>query len=303
MKKTFTLPNHLKKLMREICDIIEEDEFILYGGTPLDLLLNNKTKIHDLDIVIAGIDKGKIRRCREKIKEKGFEIIESSREYYIHKNKKVVLVYAQNDKLFLDIAFLHDPELIGHFNLETLFFRHPQMDYVDQFDTLKGVREKSIKLVRDLEAENPYLLLGRFLRLCSKYDIPLSKYEHKKILLDIKEKLKEWEINSNFNKSAYLSCISSLFKSIIQSRDKGFNKVLINSSVLKSVFPELGQIINVYKDEFVKNMSRAKTKLDIVILFDKYLNDLERKIFRGKIKALKTRQWDEQDIRCSRHFN
>ncbi len=301
--KTFALPNYSKRLMREIYDIIEEDEFILYGGASLDLFLNNKTRIHDLDIAIAGIDKAKIKRCREKIKKKGFEIIESFREYYIHKNKRVVLVYAQNDKFFLDIAFLREPELIGHFNIETLFFRYPQMDYADRFNALKGIREKNIKLVRDLEAENPYLLLGRFLRLCSKYDISLNKHRHKKILLDIKEKLREWRIISDFDKSAYLSCISSLFKSIIQSKDKGFNEVLINSSVIKSIFPELGKIINVHKDEFIKKISKAKTKLDIVVLFDKYLVDLERKTFRGKIRALKTRQWDEQDIKCSQCFN
>lgn len=303
MKTIFVLPNHLKKLMGEIYNTIEEDEFILYGSTPLDLLLGDKTKTHDLDIAMTGIDKERIKRCRERVKRKGFEIIESFREYYIHKNKKVILVYAQNDKLFLDIAFLQEPELIGHFNIETLFFRYPQMDYIDQFGALKGIKEKNIKLIRNLEAENPYLLLGRFLRLCSKYKISLSKHGHKKILLDIKGKLEEWEINSNFDKKAYLSCISSLFKSIIQSKDEEFNAILMDNSILKSVFPELKLPINRYRDEFVENMSKVKTKLDLVILFDKYLDSLERKVFRDKIRELKTRQWNEQDVRCSQYFS
>lgn len=301
-EKKFPLPNKAKKLMEEIHDMVGEDEFILYGGTPIDILLNENTKVHDLDIAIKGINKHKIKKFREKIKKEEFEIIEPCREYYIYKNKKVILVYAKNKKWFLDVVFLNDPQLIGQFNIETLYFRYPQLDYTDKFNALDGIKKKKIKLIRGMKKENPHLLLGRFLRLCSKYNISLK--DNIKILSELKNQLKKWKISSNFHKDAYLSCISSLFKSIVQSRNKMFfMEILIDISILKILFPEMKHMIKFYKEELILDISKTKTKLDVVVLFYKYLKASDRQLFRNKIKALKIRKWDDQDLECSKYFH
>jgi len=301
--KIHRLPPYLKKIMSKIHNIIGEERFILYGSTPIDLLLNKRFKIDDLDIAIEGINKNRIRKCREKMKKQGFEIVEPFRKYYIHKNKEVVLVYAKNDRWFLDIAFLDNPTLIGHFNIETLFFRYPQMDYLDKFGAIKSIKEKKIRLIRDSEKENPHLLLGRFLRLCSKYEIPLKENKHRKILLDLQAKIELWKIVSNFEKNAYTSCISSLLKSIVQSNDKRlFMRNLIDAAVLITIFPELENAVSVHRNEFVKEIPNVRKKLDVVVLFDKYLKTPERKLFERKIKALKVRHWNKQDIDCSNYF-
>lgn len=302
-RKKLFLPPKAKKLMEEIHYIIGEDEFILYGSTPLKILLNVKTKIYDLDIAIKGINEYKIKKFVRRIKGKGFEIIEPRREYYIYKNKKVILVYTKNKKWFLDVAFLNDPQLIGQFNIESLYFRYPQLDYIDKFKALDEIKAKKIKLIRGTKEENPHLLLGRFLRLCAKYNVPLDNKNTKKILLDIGRQIIKWKIKNDFHKSAYISCISSLLKSILQSCDKGnFVRILINTSILKTIFPELEDVIKSKEGDFIKNISKTKTKIDIITLFDKYLKDSNRKLFREKIRNLKIRRWDEQDIKCSEYF-
>lgn len=302
--KTHKLPPRIKKFIRGIHNIIGEDRFILYGSSPIDLLLNTNIKIHDLDIAIEGINKYRVRKCREKIKREGFEILEPFRKYYIHKNKKVILIYAKNNRWFLDIAFLNNLSLIGHFNIETLFFRYPQNDYIDKFDALKGIKEKKIIPIRNLNAENPYLLLSRFLRLCSKYNISLTRHNHKKILLFLKTKIQQWKITSSFHKSVYISCLSSLLKSIIQSRNKKiFFQNLSDTSVFKIIFPELNRILNIHKNKIIKEVQKVETKLDIIVLFDKYLTPLERRSFKSKIRKLKMRGWDEDDVKCSNYFN
>ena len=300
---THKLPSRIKFFLEEIHDIIGEERFILYGSTPIDLLLNKHSKIHDLDIAIKGIDKLRIRKCREKIKKQGFNIIEPLRKYYIHKNREVILIYAKNNRLFLDIAFLDSLALIGHFNIEMLFFRYPQMDYVDKFKVLKSIKERKIRLVSDLGKENPHLLLGRFLRLCSKYEISLRGRKHRKILLDLKTKIQQWKITSDFHKNAHISCISSLLKSIIQSHNKRlFVKILIGTSILTTIFPELKRVVDINRSELTKEISKARKKRDVVTLFNGYLKSPEKKLFEKKIRALKVRRWDRQDIECSNCF-
>lgn len=301
--KTHKLSSRIKKILEEINKITGEERFILYGGASIDLLINKNTKIHDLDIAIKGINRYRIRKCREKIKKQGFEIIEPSRKYYIHKSKEVILIYAKNKRWFLDIAFLDNFALIGHFNIETLFFRYPQLDYVDRFEALKNIKKKKIRLIRDLKKENPHLLLGRFLRLCSKYEISLNEHKHRKILLDLKTKIQQWKIVSNFHKNAYVSCISSLLKSIIQSHNKRlFVKILIDTSILTAIFPELERVVDIYRSELIKKISNVRKKRGVVVLFGRYLKAPELKLFKKKIKILKTRRWNEQDVECSNYF-
>lgn len=297
----FLLPVKARKLMKKIHNIIREDKFILYGSTPINLLTNTKTKIRDLDIAIKGINRYKIKKFVEKLKRKRFKIIEPWREYYIYKNKKVILVYAKNKKWFLDVAFLKDPQMVGLFNIDSLYFRYPQLDYVDKFKALEGIRKKKIRLIRKIDEENPHLLLGRYLRLCAKYSIQLDK----KFILDLKERISKWKIKKDFHKSAYMSCISSLLKSIYYSRDKrNFVGILIGTSILGTIFPEIHKVTTkLKKDDFLKNLSQIKTKVDIIILLDKYLKGSDRKLFREKIRTLKIRKWDEQDTKCAKYFS
>src|SRR3989338_361080 len=102
MKNTRPVPNSLRHLMLEIHNVINTP-FVLYGGTPANILLRKKFPIKELDIAIIDRDR-KITTVRNQIRKRGFRIIEAHRPYYIHKNKKVVLLYAQDNRWFLDVA-------------------------------------------------------------------------------------------------------------------------------------------------------------------------------------------------------
>ena len=301
--KSNKLPNKAKELMERIHNLTDENEFILYGGVPIDILLNKDIKIHDLDIAIKDFNKYKIKRFGENIKRKGFKIIEPHRKYYIYKKIEVILLYAKNKELFLDVVFLKEPKLIGQFNIETLYFRYPQLDYIDNFNALDGIKKKKIKLIRSLKEENPHLLLGRLLRLCSKYNISLKDKNTEKILFGLKNQLKKWKIKDNLNNNSYLSCISSLFKSIVQSHNKkDFIEDMINKSILKIIFPEINNI-DLDKKNIINEISKIKTKLEVIILFDKCIKSKSNKqSFRNKIKELKIRKWDKEDFKCSKYF-
>jgi hypothetical protein len=80
--------------------------------------------------------------------------------------------------------------------------------------------------------------------------------------------------------------------------------MLINTSILKTVFHETDNVIKLRKKDFINDFAKTKTKLDIVILFDRYLKSSDgAKSFRDKIKSLSVRKWDEEDVKCSRYFS
>ena len=90
--KSLILPIYLQKLLIKIHHLINEDRFLLYGGAPIDLLLNKRNDVRDFDVAVESTDERKISEVKERLVKKGFDIIEPYREYMVRKNKKVVLV-------------------------------------------------------------------------------------------------------------------------------------------------------------------------------------------------------------------
>lgn len=308
MNKIFPLPDYLKSLIIEIYQTIEIDNFILYGGTPTNLLLDRNTPVHDLDIAIKGIDESNISACRERLKRKKFKIVEPCQEYFIYIDKKVILLYAENDKWFLDIGFLDNPELVGQFDAETLYCRYPELDCVDKFNALEAIRQKTLKPVRGLENENPYMLTKRFLHLCAKYNMSLvNNHSHESIILELKHRIKNWEPISQTKPREYVSCLSSVFKSILKSRNRmNFIKELGETNILEVMFPELDKAIKKIansNNQIYQRLSQIKTQYDLIILFDEFLKSEDKESFKNKVKMLQIRHWDKHDIEVAKFFN
>jgi len=300
--KTTPLPPYIKKIMLEIHKFIGVNRFIIYGGAPLDLLLNSKAKIHDLDIAIKGITPAKILSCQQHLKKNGFELVAPNREYFIYINKKVILIYAQNNEYLLDIGFLHEPELVGHFDIETLYCRYPELDYVDKFHALDAVRNKTITNVRGLDMENPYMLISRFVYLCAKYGISLmGSISNRKTLARLADLIRNWKNSEEFHITlAPISCISSIFKSILKVKDKSeFLKELLESMILETVFPELQQALyktDINNKKICNKLAKIKTKYQLISFFRKNLDPEDKIGYDEKIKKLAIRTWDKQDV-------
>lgn len=286
--------------MSDIARTLGVTRFILYGGAPVDLLLNGKSSLKDLDIGILSQNEAVISKCKNNIEERGFKIIEPYREYYIHLDEKVILVYAKSRKWFLDIAFLNDIESLGHFNFDTLYFRYPENDYVDKFGALKAVQRKKIRLVRDIKQENPFLLMGRFLRLCTKYHLDLGMPRHRKILVNLKAEMKIFKMDRGFHREAYTSCLSSLMRSILGATDRvAFLDILIKEGILGLIIPELEGIS--FASIFSKKIVTVASKADLAVLFLNCLKTEDAKsLFREKMKLISLRKWDPEDEKCYR---
>lgn len=293
-KQLKQLPIYLKKTILEISEIIEEKEFILYGGMPIDYLYNKNKKFSDLDIAIKKTSKKDINNLKKILIKKGFDIIVPFREYTVCKNKKVYLIYAKKDQLMLDICFLSDYNLAsGLFNLENLYCRFPELDIVDNSNSIEGIQNKKIIFIKNPTEENPYLLLSRFIYLCAKYEILfMDDHENKKILFKIK---KELELIDDFESlDQFSSCLNSILKSIIKTNNrKYFLKNLIDSGILRKKMAILDKSFRLAVKNNDNSLNKIKNKkVFIFYLFDLLDNKKDKKIFLELISRLNFRKWD-----------
>lgn len=297
--KNYELPISAKKIMDYLHDLIEIDNFILYGGAPVDLTINKKSKINDYDIAIRGKEQNKIEHVIDVLINNNFEIIEPGRKYYIYHNVEVVLVYAKKNTICLDICFMDDIESVGQYNLESLYWQYPEMMCIDNFDAVKCIENKEIIPIRVTGAENIFLLISRFIYLCSKYNISLSTADNIKIIKNFKNQLiKERERKSD----KYISCLSSILKSVLKADNRAlFIQTLLDTKLLEILFSSMQYSLQkIMINEFgAREIREAKNKHDLAAIMSRYLPREDRYLFKETLMQISQRKWDAQDVELS----
>lgn len=285
----------IKQIMHEIASFLEADEFVIYGGTAVDLL--SKKGVNDYDIAIKYSNKKRITTVKTILKKKGFEIIEPWREYIIHKNKKVILVYAKNKDYFLDLAFLRDFDLMGLYNIESTQITYPEMKVVDKYKGLKNIKIKRIELIRNINSENPYLLLGRFLYLCSKYNFSLSYFKHEKLLLSLKEKCEKFKSQKEYFRTQVVpSFYAHVFKAILKSKNRSdFINELIKNKIFNNIFPSLSFALNniIKNKQITTALYFIKDRRELIYFLHHNVDMNTKKEFIKEINKLKIRSWEK----------
>lgn len=294
IRKNYLLSNHDKKLMFFLAKLIGVGEFVLYGSTPVSLIMKGNCMANDYDLAIPGKTEENIIKVKRFLKKNGFKIIKSNRKYYIYKKIEVISLYAQKERILLDICFMDEISLIGQFNIESLYWRYPEMDCIDKYGTIEALRNKKIVSIRGLNNENIFLLTSRFIYLCSKYQISLTNKESQKIVKFINKKLCK---ENSYKTDQYISCLSSILKSILTAKDRmAFIEELINSEIVKNFFKKLhSSLINLVKENKQFSLLEVKNKGDLINLLEKNMHENNKKEFIEKINMLTKRKWDKQD--------
>lgn len=303
-----SLPSHAKKLLEQVYSIIEINNFIIYGGAALDLLIDKNAVISDIDIAIP-IESSDPGILCDRLSKKGGEIHSKGREYYINITEKVLIVDVSVMGLKLDIAFVGVPlsnkmsmlptspniRSMDKFDINSIFWRNIEKDCIDVYSGLNSIKDKTIKPVQDLSNENPLLLLGMLVKLCAKYDLSLTNNEnHIAIVSLLLKYAREWDNNTEFHaKVVSASFVSTIFKSICRATDSvRFTQELVDSGLLLDTVPEIHSILlNLDNDQRLE-ISRLEHKNDLIRYLNANVGKNNASKLASRLESLKARTWD-----------
>jgi len=206
------------------------------------------------------------------------------------------LIYAKKKDYFFDIAFLRNFDLIGFYDIESPYINYPEIKIIDKYDGLKSLKEKRINLIRRIDSENSYLLLGRFIYLCSKYNLSLSYSKNKSLLFRLKEMSENFKSKKEYFKIQIIpSFYAHIFKALIKSKDRlKLAKILINYKTFNKLFPSLNEsLVKILKDKELKEkFISLEEKNDLILFLCSVLDTNYKKEFLKEINKLKIRKWE-----------
>ncbi|EKE05179.1 MAG: hypothetical protein ACD_19C00410G0005 [uncultured bacterium] len=296
-KALFPLSVELKSIVNYLHSILQIDNFTLFGGAALDLLVDPGTKINDLDIGITyNIDT--IQKVKSNLLSSGYKLVGDDRPYFINMITPVTMVFAQNDKYILDISFLENLSDVGQFDIESLFCRYPEMDYVDTHSAIQAYEHKTINPINGLNIENPFLLINRFISLCTKYNLSINDNNyHKKIVECLKKRLSSWSNDDYLHgKMARVAHISHILKAIVRVKNKkSFINELTESGILSVTFPELQETLLSIDLSKLEQSNNLNQKEDVAKFIVENASSVNRNIILSKFLSLNLRGWDSVD--------
>jgi len=297
--KSKPLPFPLRQLMIQLSKVIGVKKFILFGGAAIDLLMNSSAKIYDLDIGIEGRKKDIINQCKKHLRFCGFQIINRDRPYFINMNEPVIMVFAKNDHWLLDINFMDNLWNVGQFDAESLFFRYPELDYINRYDAFIALKRKTIRPINGLYKENPILLLNRIIHLCSKYNMSMSKNSvHRHYINILKKRISKWNTTDKFHgKLARIAFYSKVLRAIAHSKQRDiFINDLVATGVLIKLMPELQKPLKNLSSNEKTILNKAKTRNDIANFLIKIVNPKDQQKLKYKFRLIyNIRKWDLED--------
>ncbi len=239
------LPTSLAKLLDEIATDIGCPSFYLFGGAALDLLIDPNASIADFDIAIEGRSEVLAQCIRQRLIERGFSIEIANLFFEVNWREPVTIIKAVRDGRTLDIALI-EVFTLGQFDVESLFWEYPSKVSRDPYDALGAIERRRLKPLRELNAENPFLLAGRFLKLMRKYQLPSSDPLHNGIATELGRLCDmPLRVSNEFQRSfppalALGSAMSFIFESKDRCEALSF---LVKSSLLSSIMPELEGVL------------------------------------------------------------
>ncbi len=235
-------------------------------------------KIKDYDLAIIGNKRSFINLLKT-LKYNDFHVAKKGL-YYLKFNKAFQII-AHKKNIILDIAIVDTLNHLGHFNWESIFWHFPSGIIKDEYGSIDYLYQKKLLPVILPNEENPFILLSRLLKLCSRFDLDFSEDRHLNIFLkNLFKEIRGWKCEDYFHgfyakEHAYFN----ILKSILNSKDRSiFVERLKRSGVLDLIFPELKCVSDFLKSEEYKSIEE-------MILFlknrlDKYSIELEEFNFK-----------------------
>jgi hypothetical protein len=308
---TQSLPEKLKDLMIQLSGDLGVKRFILYGGAAMDLFLEPKYEIRDLDIAIHSDERDK-EFVKKQLQIAGYRIIGSDRQYFLNIIDPVTIIDAYNDQRRLDIAFLKGPlerkmnmvppsayhTTMDKFDIHSVFWRYPELDCVDLYDAFEALKNKTMRPLHSLYEENPYLLINHIINMCAKYSMSLSNNPvHKKIIEVLLKRIERWSYSDKFHGyMVKLAHYSTILKAVNRAKDtEAFIHDLAASNILAHTMPELQEPLKKISQAQSQALAASESKQKTAEILLTLVSEVERKALSQRFQLLGMRSWDLED--------
>lgn len=289
----------LSILSDKVYEYIEFDDFIIYGGTVSSILENSNCFNGDIDIAIKTINPLHISTIIRRLVERGFKVI-ADRDYYIHYNEYIRLFYLISGEIMLDIAFMENPENIGVFTIDSIYYSHIHKILINMDDYFSHMNSRKIIFAHPELPEHPLYIFSRLLCVTEKFNISLNNPNIISLITQTYKNTSEVQIfNENDIRASYLS---RLIKSILKSDDrKKFIEGLVECGIIHKDFT----IFSLLLKRILKYENLLSTSMDrrsFIRLLYSFANEEESKQLFECLGYLKQRYWAPEDFMLAHYF-
>lgn len=289
----------LSALSNTLFDYIGIDDFIVYGGAISSILEKSDYFGGDVDIAIKTTSPHHISTIIQRLIDKGFKVI-ADRNYYIHYSEYVRLFYLINGDAMLDVAFMENPENIGVFTIDSIYYSHSHKTLINADNYFSHMNSRKIILAHPELPEHPLYIFSRLLCVAEKFNIPLDDSD---IIFLISQTYKNTSEMKVFNESDIrASYLSRLIKCILKSNNrKTYIKGLVECGIINSDF----SIVSLLLKRTLKNentLSNVVDGISFMHLLYSVANEDESKELFECLGCLKQRYWAAEDFMLAHCF-
>lgn len=239
------LPAGPASLLERLAALLGQERFVMFGGATLDLLQDPPRPARDFDIALP-LDRPAVQSIRRHIAAQGADVGRTIRRYWINIDQPVLMVDVHWEGQVIDLNFVDQVERIPQFDIESVIWRYPEGDYVDLYGAFDALATRTVRPVRGLAGNNPYLLLNRMIRLAAKYDLRLAADPvHQAIVTELSHRVLAWHATDDFHgRQAVEAHHRSIAGSVLRARDPaGYLADLAQAGVLARSLVELHRLL------------------------------------------------------------
>jgi hypothetical protein len=235
------LPAGPATLLERLAALLGQERFVMFGGATLDLLQDPPRPARDLDIALP-LDRAEVQSIRRHIAARGADVGRTLRRYWINIDQPVLMLDVRWEGQLIDLNFVDQIDRIPQFDIESVIWRYPELDYVDLYGAFDALATRTFRPVRGLAGNNPYLLLNRMIRLAAKYDLSLAANPvHQAIVSELSHHVLAWRATDDFHgRQAVEAHHRSIAGSVLRAQGPaGYLADLAQAGVLAGSLAEL----------------------------------------------------------------
>lgn len=262
----------MEQLSDRISAISGTDDFLITGGNVIDPLVGGQANPRDIDVVFKASSDNSLA-MRDRLASFGFTFTEL-RPYRLENKHDIITTTATKDDITLDIAFVNDLiTAVGPLDAISLYYDPRENAFIDEHGCLEAISKGRFKCLptKDFDNENPYMIAGRMIAACAKYDAQVLA-QKPTIIDEFNARKEQYCSDHEFSQYAKGTFPVRVLKAIVKTKPASrvdFTTEIIESDILVGVHNQtnecLMRLLGSEASQFALRELSTKTELDKIV--------------------------------------